>query len=92
MKASMKTGNDATTEVRLPWHVWLLAWLCTGLAGGFFGAVFMVLQGGLGGFKLVGVGFLMGSYLAALVGAILIPIFGLLARLLRTAQGASRFE
>ena len=67
--------------MRLPWYVWLLAWLCTSLMGGCFGALFWLLQGG--GLGIAGAGFWMGLYLAALVGAFVMPTFALLARVLR---------
>lgn len=73
--------DHATTEVRMPWYMWLLAWLSTSLSGGCFGALFMLLQGG--GFQAAGAGFTMGFYLATVVGAFVVPTFGLLSRLLR---------
>ncbi len=78
--APAKNQDDATTELRLPWYVWLLAWLCTSLMGGCFGALFWLLQGG--GFGIAGAGFWMGFYLAALVGVFVVPTFGLLSRAL----------
>lgn len=71
--------EETTDNVRLPWYVWLFAWLSISLTGGLFGALFMVLQGGR--FPAAGAGFAMGFYLSALVGAFVVPMFGLFARL-----------
>lgn len=81
MNAHREHKADATTDVRLRWYVWLLAWLGTAMAGGCFGGLFWLLQGG--GIQIAGAGFAMGFYLAAVVGALVVPLFGLLALLLK---------
>ncbi len=87
--ANPASPTEATSEARLPWHVWVLAWLCTSLTGGFFGAMFMLLQGGA--VAAAGAGFSIGFYLAGLFGAAIVPVFGLLSRLMRLRGGKSLF-
>ena len=81
MNARASNPGDVATEMRLLWYVWLLAWLCTSLMGGCFGALLWLLQGG--GFRIAAAGFWMGFYLVTLVGAFIVPTFGLLARVLK---------
>ena len=75
-------NEDRANDVRLPWFVWLLAWLCTGTMGGFFAVAYFVLEGaridGLGG------AFVMGFYFAAFVGTFLFPAFGIVGWLRRS--------
>ncbi len=94
------SDHDSTKNVRLPWYLWLFAWLCTSLMGSLFGGLFFLLQGG--GLRAFGGGLAIGFYLAAYVGVVVIPLVGLLnwvfrvrgrrsLRLMTIAGGATGF-
>ncbi len=87
MNIQLGSNDQVKPEVRFPWYVWLFAWLSASLMGGCFGAFFWILQGG--GLQIAGAGFGMGFYLAALVGAVIVPVFALLVRILGMRGGKS---